>query len=81
MSRPARYAYRQANGIQQGVAALRAQVTEGYFEVSSEALQVDFCLYLRKLPLVMEAVIEQLSEYELERGKPMPTLNHAIRAG
>ncbi len=25
----------------------------------------------------MEAVIEQLSEYELERGKPMPTLNHA----
>jgi Uma2 family endonuclease len=26
----------------------------------------------------MEAVIEQLSEYELERGKPMPTLNHAV---
>jgi len=26
----------------------------------------------------METVIEQLSEYELERGKPMPTLNHAI---
>ncbi|MCY7358543.1 MAG: Uma2 family endonuclease [Rudanella sp.] len=25
----------------------------------------------------MEALIEQLSEYELERGKPMPTLNHA----
>ncbi len=25
----------------------------------------------------MEAVIEQLSDYELERGKPMPTLNHA----
>ena len=29
----------------------------------------------------MEAVIEQLSEYELERGKPMPTLNHAIVQG
>lgn len=26
----------------------------------------------------MEAVIEQLSAYELERSKPMPTLNHAI---
>lgn len=26
----------------------------------------------------MEAVIEQLSDYERERGKPMPTLNHAI---
>ncbi|MBC8153539.1 MAG: Uma2 family endonuclease [Bacteroidetes bacterium] len=26
----------------------------------------------------MEAVIEQLSEYELERGKPMPTTPHAI---
>lgn len=25
----------------------------------------------------MEAVVEQLSQYELERGKPMPTLNHA----
>ena len=25
----------------------------------------------------MEAVIEQLSDYERERGKPMPTLNHA----
>ena len=25
----------------------------------------------------MEALIEQPSEYELERGKPMPTLNHA----
>jgi len=25
----------------------------------------------------MEAVIEQVSQYELERGKPMPTLNHA----
>lgn len=25
----------------------------------------------------MEAVIEQVSAYELERGKPMPTLNHA----
>lgn len=25
----------------------------------------------------MEAVIEQLTDYELERGKPMPTLNHA----
>jgi Uma2 family endonuclease len=26
----------------------------------------------------MEAVIEQLTDYELERGKPMPTLNHAV---
>ncbi len=26
----------------------------------------------------MEAVIDVLSEYERERGKPMPTLNHAI---
>lgn len=26
----------------------------------------------------MEAIIEQLSDYELERGKPMPTLNHSI---
>lgn len=26
----------------------------------------------------MEAITEQLSDYELERGKPMPTLNHAI---
>lgn len=25
----------------------------------------------------MEAVIEQVSDYERERGKPMPTLNHA----
>jgi hypothetical protein len=25
----------------------------------------------------MEAVIEQVSDYELERGKPVPTLNHA----
>ncbi|GAB3494700.1 hypothetical protein GCM10027341_11160 [Spirosoma knui] len=25
----------------------------------------------------MEAVVEQLSDYERERGKPMPTLNHA----
>ncbi|QDK77954.1 Uma2 family endonuclease [Spirosoma sp. KCTC 42546] len=25
----------------------------------------------------MEATIEQVSAYELERGKPMPTLNHA----
>ena len=25
----------------------------------------------------METVIEQLSDYERERGKPMPTLNHA----
>ena len=25
----------------------------------------------------MEAVIEQLSDYERERGKPIPTLNHA----
>ena len=25
----------------------------------------------------METIVEQLSEYELERGKPMPTLNHA----
>ncbi|KAB7727041.1 Uma2 family endonuclease [Rudanella paleaurantiibacter] len=25
----------------------------------------------------MEATLEQLSEYELERGKPVPTLNHA----
>ena len=29
----------------------------------------------------MEALIEQLSEYELERGKPMPTLNHSIVQG
>ena len=26
----------------------------------------------------MEAIIEQVSNYQLERGKPMPTLNHAI---
>lgn len=25
----------------------------------------------------MEAVVEQVSDYERERGKPMPTLNHA----
>ena len=25
----------------------------------------------------MEAIIEQVSEYELQRGKPIPTLNHA----
>lgn len=25
----------------------------------------------------MEAVVEELSDYERERGKPMPTLNHA----
>ena len=25
----------------------------------------------------MEAIIEQVSDYELERGKPMPTFNHA----
>lgn len=29
----------------------------------------------------MEATIEQVSAYELERGKPMPTLNHAIIQG
>lgn len=29
----------------------------------------------------MEAVVEQLSEYELERGKPMPTLNHSVVQG
>jgi Uma2 family endonuclease len=29
----------------------------------------------------MEAVIEQVSEYERERGKPMPTLNHAAVQG
>lgn len=29
----------------------------------------------------MEATIEQLSEYELERGKPMPTLNHSMTQG
>ncbi|MEZ0608075.1 Uma2 family endonuclease [Fibrella sp. WM1] len=29
----------------------------------------------------MEAIIDQLSEYELERGKPMPTFNHAIVQG
>lgn len=28
-------------------------------------------------PLVMEAVVEQLSPYELERGKPMPDTIHA----
>ena len=26
----------------------------------------------------MENIIEQVSDYELERGKPMPTLNHSI---
>lgn len=26
----------------------------------------------------MEATIKQVSDYELERGKPMPTLNHSI---
>ena len=30
-----------------------------------------------KIVCAMEAVIEQVSAYELERGKPMPTLNHA----
>lgn len=29
----------------------------------------------------MEAIIEQLSDYERERGKPMPTLNHAVIQG
>jgi Uma2 family endonuclease len=29
----------------------------------------------------MEATIEQLSDYERERGKPMPTLNHSIVQG
>ncbi len=29
----------------------------------------------------MEALIEQLSAYELERGKPMPTYNHSIVQG
>lgn len=29
----------------------------------------------------MEAIIDQLSEYELERGKPMPTYNHAVVQG
>lgn len=26
----------------------------------------------------MEAILDEISEYERERGKPMPTLNHAI---
>jgi Uma2 family endonuclease len=29
----------------------------------------------------MEAVIDVISDYELDRGKPMPTLNHAIIEG
>ncbi|GAB4021871.1 Uma2 family endonuclease [Spirosoma koreense] len=29
----------------------------------------------------MDAIIEQVSDYELERGKPMPTLNHSIIQG
>lgn len=29
----------------------------------------------------MEAVVDQLSEYERERGKPMPSKNHAIIQG
>jgi Uma2 family endonuclease len=29
----------------------------------------------------MEAIIEQVSDYELQRGKPMPTLNHSIIQG
>ncbi|MGA0559783.1 Uma2 family endonuclease [Larkinella sp. VNQ87] len=29
----------------------------------------------------MEAAVEQLSDYERERGKPMPTLNHSIAQG
>lgn len=26
----------------------------------------------------MEAILDEISEYERERGKPMPTLNHAV---
>lgn len=29
----------------------------------------------------MEVTIEQVSDYELERGKPMPTLNHSVIQG
>jgi len=29
----------------------------------------------------MEAITEQISDYERERGKPMPTLNHAVIQG
>lgn len=29
----------------------------------------------------MEAVVDQVSEYERERGKPMPTLNHSVVQG
>ncbi|CCH52432.1 protein of unknown function DUF820 [Fibrisoma limi BUZ 3] len=29
----------------------------------------------------MEAVVEQLSDYERERGKPIPTLNHSVIQG
>ena len=35
-------------------------------------------LHLIKSRRFMEAVLEKLSEYELERGKPIPSLNHGI---
>jgi len=34
-----------------------------------------------KTTLVMEVTIEQLTDYEIERAKPMPTLNHSATQG
>ena len=52
------------------------QVANGNFGIIQ---QNDACvlLSLEKISCTIEAVVEQLSDYERERGKPMPTLNHA----
>lgn len=47
---------------------------------------MSFVIFEKKLvrvggPAIMEATIEQLSDYERERGKPTPSLNHAVVQG
>jgi len=56
------------------------QIPSGNFEVVSKHDSL-FLVSLKKQRLVMEALIQQVSEYELGRNKPMPTLIHgAIQA-
>jgi Uma2 family endonuclease len=61
-------------------------VPQGDFEVVGEHDFTFLIIFEKNSPAqsghsVMEAVIEEVSQYELERGKPMPTLNHAIVQG